>query len=57
MISLSSDRVEKPNENLINYIQNWLILGRQLISEQEQMNFNSISDNDHLLSQLKVSLD
>jgi len=54
MINPTSDHLVKQNENLVNYIENWLILGRQLLHQSEQMNSNTLSDNHHLLSQLKV---
>lgn len=56
MIYPTSDHLVKQNENLINYIENWLVLGRQLLCQSEQINSNTSSDNHHLLSQLKVRL-
>jgi len=42
------------NENLSNDIEYWLTSGRQLINQQEQINLNTLSDNNHLLSEIQV---
>jgi hypothetical protein len=55
IMSPISNYLTNQNENLINYIENWLKLGRQLLHQFEQINFNSLSDNHRLLSQIKVS--
>jgi predicted PurR-regulated permease PerM len=41
------------SDHLVNYIENWLKLGEQLINQQEKINSNTLSDNNHLLSQIK----
>lgn len=51
------NRLARQNENLINYIQSWINLGKELIKQEEQMTMSKISmidetkiDDDSLLS-------